>query len=183
MNIVVILLTSLALAMDEFAISVCKGLSLKQMKWKYAVIAGLYFGLFQGGMALLGYFLGAQFKNLIEAIDHYIAFGLLAIIGINMIRESFNKEKELNDRFDFKTMVPLAIATSIDALAVGVSYAFINEDVWLSIICITVIAFIFGFFGVHIGNKFGSKYGSKAELIGGIVLIIVGTIILIEHLV
>ena len=165
MGIVEIILIAVGLAMDAFAVSVCKGLSMKKMDWKKAIIIGLYFGIFQGGMPLIGYMLGIGFEESIKFIDHWIAFILLSFIGINMIKEALSKDEddEVDDKVDFKTMIILAIATSIDALAVGITFA---------ISCI----------GVKLGNVFGNKYESKAEIIGGITLILIGLKILLEHL-
>ena len=173
---------AIALSMDAFAVSICKGLSLKQMSWKKAGIAGLYFGGFQAGMPLIGYFLGVQFADMIESIDHWIAFALLAIIGINMIRESREESETLNDSFDVKTMFLLAVATSIDALAVGVSFAFLSVDIVPAVSFIGIVTFEFSFVGIKIGNVFGTKYKSKAELTGGIILVLIGLKILLEHL-
>ena len=186
---------ALGLSMDAFAVAICKGLSIKQMSWKNAVITGLYFGGFQAGMPLIGYLLGTNFKDMIVSIDHWIAFVLLGIIGANMIKEALEKDEgdscgcdggscgsNANDRFDFKTMAPLALATSIDALAVGVTFAFLQVDIVPAVSFIGMITFIFGIFGVKIGNVFGAKFKSKAELAGGIILIAMGTKILLEHL-
>lgn len=176
---------AVGLSMDAFAVSICKGLSMKKMSWKNALIAGLYFGGFQALMPLLGYILGSQFESFITNIDHWIAFGLLVFIGGNMIRESRSKcdccETE-DDSFAFKAMITLAIATSIDALAVGITFAFLKVNIITAISFIGIITFIFGVIGVKIGNVFGTKFKSKAELAGGIVLILIGTKILIEHL-
>lgn len=183
MGILEILLISLGLAMDSFAVSVCKGLSMKKMNWKKAIIVGLYFGGFQALMPLIGYFLGVTFQDLVTSIDHWIAFILLGFIGINMIKEAFGDESEnCNDNVDFKTMIILAIATSIDALAVGITFAFLKANLWLSVTLIGITAFILSIVGVKIGNKFGDKYERKAEIVGGTILILMGIKILIEHL-
>lgn len=183
MNLLEILLVSVGLAMDAFAVSVCKGLSMKMMDWKKAIIVGSYFGIFQMVMPIIGYMLGIGFSSFIENVDHWIAFGLLAFIGAKMIKESFQKEEKINDSVDFKTMYMLAIATSIDALAIGITYAFLEvENYMLAFACIGVITFILSIIGVKIGNRFGNKYGSNAEFVGGFILVCLGVKILIEHL-
>ena len=183
MSILEIIISSLALAMDAFAVSVCKGLAMKKFNIKTGIIVGLYFGLFQSLMPLIGYFLGNFFEELIVSVDHWVAFVLLGIIGFNMIKESLSNEfVSSNDRIDFKTMLPLAIATSIDALAVGITMAFLKVNIFISVLSIGIITFILSFIGVWIGNKFGSKYEKKAQLFGGLVLIFIGVKILLEHL-
>ena len=184
MGLVEIILIAISLAMDAFAVSICKGLSMKKMDWKKAIIIALYFGLFQGGMPLIGYILGVGFEESIKFIDHWIAFGLLAFIGGNMIKEALskNEDDEVDDKVDFKTMIVLAIATSIDALAVGVTFAFLNVNIILAVSLIAIITFIISCIGVKLGNVFGDKYEKKAELAGGIVLILIGLKILLEHL-
>lgn len=183
MNIIEMILIGIGLAMDAFAVSICKGLSMKKMQWNKAVIIGLYFGIFQGVMPIIGYFLGSTFSGLVEKVDHWIAFGLLVIIGITMIVEALKKgEEELNDKTDFKTMIALAIATSIDALAVGVSSAMIDTNIFIEAIIICVITFALSFVGVKIGNVFGDKWGKKAQFAGGCILILIGVKILLEHL-
>lgn len=183
MGIFEIVLIGLGLAMDAFAVSICKGLSMKKMNWKNAIIIALYFGIFQALMPIIGYFLGTTFSSLVENVDHWIAFILLAIIGGNMIKDSFDNECEKrNEKVDFKTMIILAIATSIDALAVGVTFAFFKTNVVLAVSIIGIITFILSLIGVKIGNRFGDKFQNKAELTGGIILIIIGIKILLEHL-
>lgn len=183
MGTIEILLISVGLAMDAFAVSVCKGLSMKKMNWKKAIIIGLYFGIFQASMPVLGYFLGTTFEQFITNIDHWIDFVLLSAIGGNMIKESFDQESEnCNDNVDVKTMVILAIATSIDALAVGITFACLRINIVLPVISIGIITFILSVIGVKIGNKFGDKYENKAEFIGGLILILLGIKILLEHL-
>lgn len=183
MKIYEIIFIGLGLAMDAFAVSVCKGLSMKKMNWRSAIVIGLYFGIFQAVMPVIGYFLGITFSNFVESVDHWIAFILLSIIGGNMIKDSFdNEEEKRNDKIDFKTMILLAIATSIDALAVGVTFAFFKANLELSVIIIGLVTFILSIIGVKIGNKFGDKFQNKAELIGGIILIVIGLKILLEHL-
>lgn len=183
MGVLEIILISLGLAMDAFAVSICKGLSMKTMNWKKAIIVGLYFGGFQALMPVIGYLLGVAFQDLVTAIDHWIAFVLLGFIGGNMIKEALSTDSEnCNDSVDFKTMVVLAIATSIDALAVGITFAFLKANIIVSVLSIGVITFIVSVLGVKIGNKFGDKYEQKAELAGGIILILMGLKILLEHL-
>lgn len=175
-------LIAVGLSMDAFAVAICKGLSVKKATLKHGLIVGLYFGGFQAGMPLLGYLLGSSFAKYIEAFDHWVAFVLLGIIGINMIRESRETEEALNASFGFKAMFPMAVATSIDALAVGISFAFMRVQIGWAVGFIGVITFTLSAIGVKIGNHFGAKYKSKAELFGGIVLILLGTKILLEHL-
>ncbi len=182
MGLFTLFITALALSMDAFAVAVCKGLSVKTVKGKHMLITGLWFGIFQGLMPLIGYLLATNFADLIKQIDHWIAFVLLALIGINMIRESREETEEFNDRFDPKTMLPLAIATSIDALAVGVTFAFLEVDILPAILFIGVITFALSAAGVKIGNVFGARCRCRAELTGGIILVVMGTKILLEHL-
>ena len=183
MTIIEILLIAIGLAMDAFAVSICKGISFKKMNWKKAIIVGLYFGIFQAVMPVLGYFLGTAFETLVTKIDHWIAFILLSLIGLNMLKEAFGKEEECcDDSVDFKTMVILAIATSIDALAIGITFAFLKTNILVSALLIGIITFIVCVLGVKIGNKFGDKYERKAEVVGGIILIFMGVKILLEHL-
>ena len=182
MEVLELILIAVGLAMDAFAVSVCKGLSMSKMEWKKAVVIGLYFGGFQALMPLIGYILGVGFEDKIKSIDHWIAFILLVFIGINMIKEAFETKEESNDKIDFKTMIILSIATSIDALAVGVTFAFLNVNILLAISLIGIITFIISMIGVKIGNVFGDKYETKAELAGGFILIFLGVKILLEHL-
>lgn len=183
MKIIEIILIGIGLAMDAFAVSICKGLAIKKISLKKAAIIALYFGVFQALMPVLGYFLGAAFESYITQIDHWIAFILLSLIGLNMIKESFSNEEEATkDNTDFKTMIILSIATSIDALAVGITFAFLNVNIVTSSLIIGIITFILCIIGVIIGNKFGNKMESKAEIIGGVILILIGIKILLEHL-
>lgn len=183
MGILEIFFIGVGLAMDAFAVAVCKGLSMKQIEWKKAIIIGLYFGIFQGVMPVIGYFLGSTFENLVTQVDHWIAFALLAFIGGNMIKESFGDDNEKsNSNVDFKTMSVLALATSIDALAVGITFAFYEINLLFVVSIIGITTFILSLIGVKIGNKFGSKYQNKAEFIGGLILILMGLKILIEDL-
>ncbi|WP_028042131.1 manganese efflux pump MntP family protein [Candidatus Stoquefichus massiliensis] len=182
MEFIEIVIIGVGLAMDAFAVSVCKGLSTRKLEWKHAFICGGYFGFFQGMMPLIGYFLGIQFKSKIESIDHWIAFILLGLIGLNMIKEAFGDEECCDPDFSFKAMLPLAVATSIDALAIGVTFAFLNVNIFYAVTIIAITTFIISMAGVKIGHVFGSRYKSKAEIAGGIILILMGLKILLEHL-
>ena len=185
MTFLELLLIAIGLSMDSFSVSICKGLTTKKFSWRMALVCGLWFGLFQALMPIIGYFLGAQFQEMIETYDHWIAFGLLFLIGANMIREAIWGKKEEgpnNGALDFKTMFLLAIATSIDALAVGVSFACIQMKLWSSVLIIGITTFLFSVLGVKIGNVFGSKYEKSASIVGGIILILIGLKILLEHL-
>lgn len=183
MGVLELLLLSLGLAMDAFTVSICKGISMRKMNWKKAIIIGLYFGGFQALMPTLGYFLGTAFQSLVTSVDHWIAFVLLGIIGGEMIKESFEIDSEnQNDDVSFKTMIILAIATSIDALAVGITFAFLNVNLGLAVGLIGIITFILAVAGTKIGNRFGDKYEKKAEFVGGVILILLGVKILLEHL-
>lgn len=180
MSIWDLFILAVGLSMDAFAVSVCKGLSLGKIKPKHMCIAGAWFGGFQALMPLIGYFLGSFFAEMIEKYDHWVAFVLLAIIGGNMIKESFDKDEKVDSSMDVKSMLLLAIATSIDALAVGVTFAFLQVQIVPAMSFIGVITFIFSAVGVKIGSLFGTKYKSKAELFGGIVLVLIGIKILLE---
>ena len=152
MGFVELFLIAVGLSMDAFAVSICKGLSMPKMKWKNAILAGVYFGGFQALMPAIGYLLGSQFENVIVNVDHWIAFVLLAIIGINMIREALGEGESLDDSFDVKTMLLLAVATSIDALAVGVTFAFLRVNIVTAVIFIGCTTFVFGVAGIKIGR-------------------------------
>lgn len=183
MGIFELLLLSIGLAMDAFAVSICKGISIQKMDWKKACIIGLWFGGFQAFMPIIGYFLGTTFESVLIAIDHWIAFVLLSFIGGKMLKDSFDKKTEsCNDDVSFKTMFILALATSIDALAIGISFAFFHINLILAISLIGFISFILSFIGTKVGNQFGNKYEQKAEFIGGIILVLLGLKILLEHL-
>ena len=183
MGIIELVILSIGLAMDAFAVAICKGLSMTKMKWKNALIVGLYFGFFQGFMPVIGYLLGVNFQEKISSIDHWIAFILLGIIGINMLKEALSKDCEKqNDSVKFKDMIVLSIATSIDALAIGITFAFLKVNVVLAVSLIGVITFAISVIGVKIGNIFGDKYEKRAEFAGGLILIVLGTKILLEHL-
>lgn len=182
MGFVELFLIAVGLSMDAFAVSICKGLSMPKMKWKNAILAGVYFGGFQALMPAIGYLLGSQFENVIVNVDHWIAFVLLAIIGINMTREALGEGESLDDSFDVKTMLLLAVATSIDALAVGVTFAFLRVNIVTAVIFIGCTTFVFGVAGIKIGNVFGSRFRAKAQIAGGVILILIGLKILLEHL-
>lgn len=184
MGFLELFLIAVGLSMDAFAVAICKGLSVRKLKLSHMLITGAYFGVFQAVMPLIGYYLGQTFESYITSFDHWIAFVLLSLIGANMIRESFSKEEdEYNASFSFKTMLPLAVATSVDALAVGVTFGLMQGvNIFSAVGLIGVTTFVLSFFGVKIGNVFGSKYKSKAELAGGIILILMGIKILLEHL-
>lgn len=182
MSLIELFIIAVGLSMDAFAVSICKGLSMQKMSWKNAVIVGLYFGGFQAGMPFIGYLLGSQFKSAITSIDHWIAFILLGIIGFNMIRESQNEEEECVDcSVAPGNMIMLAIATSIDALAVGVTFAFLQVQIIHAVSFIGITTFALSIAGVKVGNVFGARYKSKAEFSGGLILIIMGVRILLEH--
>lgn len=188
MGIIDTILLAVSLSMDAFAAALCKGLSLKKIRIKDCLVVGLWFGAFQGLMPLLGFLLGNTFAEKIQSIDHWVAFILLAIIGVNMIKESFSKEEEcVNCSLGFKAMLPMAVATSIDALAVGVSFAFTPFKpewfVYIAFILIGVITCTLSVIGVKVGNIFGTKYKSKAEFIGGAVLVGLGIKILVEGII
>lgn len=183
MGLLELFILAVGLSMDAFAVSVCKGLAMPRITVKKASIVAVWFGGFQALMPLVGYFLGVQFQDKITAVDHWIAFVLLGIIGVNMVREALSGECEnTNDSLDMKTMFVLAVATSIDALAVGITFAFLQVEIVPAVTFIGVTTFVLSAAGVKIGNVFGTKYKSKAGLAGGIILILLGTKILLEHM-
>ncbi len=183
MSFAELFIIAVGLSMDAFAVSVCKGLSVPKIRPHHALTAGLYFGGFQALMPFIGYLLGSRFEIVVKQYDHWIAFVLLGLIGYHMIKESRGgEEQELDCSFGVGSMLPLAIATSIDALAVGVTFAFLKVDVVPAISFIGVTTFVFSAVGVKIGNVFGLKYKSRAELVGGAALILMGLKILLEHL-
>lgn len=187
MGIIEVVILAISLSMDAFAVALCKGLALKKLNIKSCLIVGAWFGAFQGLMPLIGYLLGSTFASKITAIDHWIAFVLLAIIGGNMIKESLDKDCEkTDDSLGAKTMLVMAIATSIDALAVGVSFAFTDFEpdwfVYIAFVLIGIITFTLSAIGVKVGNIFGTKYKSKSEFAGGAILIILGLKTLLEGL-
>ena len=183
MGLIELFLIAVGLSMDAFAVSVCKGLAMPKCTFKTAAIVGLWFGGFQALMPAIGYVLGAQFQEAIASIDHWIAFVLLALIGGNMIHEALdNDEEEADASLDVKTMFLLAVATSIDALAIGITFAFLKVNIIPAVCFIGIVTFIISFAGVKIGNVFGARYKNKAEIVGGIILILLGLKILLEHL-
>ncbi len=183
MSIFELFIIAVGLSMDALAVSICKGLSMQKMQLKNALIVGFYFGGFQAGMPALGYLLGARFQDSIAAYDHWIAFILLGMIGINMIREALNQEEESCDAsIAMKDMVVLAVATSIDALAVGVTFAFLKVELLPAVSVIGITTFLLSAAGVKIGTVFGCRYKSRAELAGGCILVLMGAKILMDHL-
>lgn len=182
MGLLELFLIAVGLSMDAFAVSVCKGLSVRKLNAGHAALAGLYFGGFQFLMPVIGWLLGYRFESVITDFDHWIAFALLSLIGAGMIKESREESEELSDDFSFKTMLLLAIATSIDALAVGISFAFLEVTILPAAALIGVTTFVLSAAGIYIGHVFGMKYKAKAELIGGMILILIGLKILLEHL-
>ena len=183
MGLIELFLIAVGLSMDAFAVSVCKGLAMPKCTFKKAAIVGLWFGGFQALMPAIGYILGAQFQETIASIDHWIAFVLLALIGGNMIHEALdNDEEEADASLDVKNMFLLAVATSIDALAIGITFAFLKVNIIPAVCFIGIVTFIISFAGVKIGNVFGARYKNKAEIVGGVILILLGLKILLEHL-
>lgn len=183
MSLFSLFLIAVGLSMDAFAVSICKGLAMKRLSLRNACLVGLWFGSFQAIMPGIGYLLGNQFERYITAIDHWIAFALLGLIGLSMIREALSKEEDnTSDSLDVRTMFLLAVATSIDALAVGITFAFLQVSILPAICFIGVITFALSCVGVKVGHVFGTRYKSKAELAGGVILILMGIKILLEHL-
>ena len=185
MTFLELIIIAIGLSMDAFAVSIGKGLSLKKIKLSHALKVGLWFGGFQAIMPLIGYLLGSTFAEIVSTYDHWVAFVLLSLIGGNMVKESFEKDCDCNEKsgygFGIATMLTLAVATSIDALAVGVTFAFFKVAIIPAIITIGITTFLFSVAGLKIGNIFGCKYKSHAELFGGIILILIGLKILLEH--
>ncbi len=179
-----LLITAIGLAMDAFAVSICKGLSVGRAKPRHMLLTGAWFGGFQALMPLIGYLVGLTFADYIVKFDHWIAFGLLVLIGLNMIKEAFSSEENETDAsFGFKIMLLMALATSIDALAVGVSFALLPDvNIWIAILFIGTITFALSALGVRFGAFFGEKYKKLSEIAGGSVLVLMGTKILLEHL-
>ncbi|MBR4395554.1 MAG: manganese efflux pump [Eubacteriaceae bacterium] len=184
MNIYSLMLLGVSLAMDSFSVSVCKGLAVGRPSWKGGILCGAWFGGFQALMPLIGFFLGTGFREYITAIDHWVAFALLAFIGGNMIKESFSAEEDTSSAsFSFKTMFLMAVATSIDALAVGIALAMeTGTDIYLAVLIIGVVTFILSAVGFKVAARFGKKYEKKAVFAGGVILVFLGTKILFEHL-
>ena len=188
MGIVELLLTAIALSMDAFAVSVCKGLGMRRMRYDQALVISLYFGVFQALMPLIGWLLGTSFSRYIQAFDHWIAFVLLAFLGGKMLWDVFHEKEDgeqesAERRLDHRELFMLAIATSIDALAVGIAFACLDVNIWSSISIIGVTTLGISFAGVWIGNRFGNRFQKKAEIAGGLVLILIGVKILAEHLI
>ena len=182
MHLAELLIVAVGVSMDAFAVSICKGLSVQKVRMKHVALTGIWFGGFQALMPVIGYFVGASFAGFVTSVDHWIAFVLLGIIGGNMIKESCSKEEECcAPDFSVKTMFAMAVATSIDALAIGVSFAFLNVNIWKAVALIGVTTALFSGSGVLIGNIFGSRYKSKAEFVGGFILVAMGLKILLEH--
>lgn len=173
---------AVGLSMDAFAVAIGNGLCLHGIRYKYALITGLFFGGFQALMPVVGYFLGVQFENSLTSADHWIIFALLVLIGCSMILESRKKDCKKCDTLSLKSMTLMSLATSIDALAVGITFAFLHANIYISVAVIGLTTFVLSFVGVIIGNLFGIRFKSKAEIAGGIVLILIGTKILLEHL-
>ncbi|MGI6123055.1 MAG: manganese efflux pump MntP family protein [Acetivibrionales bacterium] len=185
MTILELFIVAIGLSMDAFAVSVCKGLAMDDSSYKRAAIVGLWFGGFQAMMPLLGFFLGSKFESSICAYDHWVAFVLLALIGINMIREALKKGDNCDvnsGSLEFKVMFPMAVATSIDALAVGITFGVLKVNIIPAVSFIGIITFTLSVIGVRAGCIFGMKYKSKAELAGGTILVLLGLKILLEHL-
>lgn len=182
MKIIEIILIAIGLAMDAFAVSVCKGLSIKKIKISSLFIIASYFGIFQAVMPLIGFFLGMSFQSIVMSIAHWITFILLLLIGSNMIKDSIqNKNINVNEKIDIKSMILLGIATSLDALAVGITFSFFQVNILLNVLIIGLITFMLCVAGVWIGYKFGNKLKNKAQIVGGIILITIGIKVLIEH--
>lgn len=182
MTFIELLIIAIGVSMDAFAVSVCKGLSVSRLRPKHMLSVGLWFGGFQALMPLIGFYVGIYFSDLVSSVDHWIAFVLLAIIGFGMVKESRDKDcDDIDPDFSFRTMLAMAVATSIDALAIGVSLAFLKVDIWMSVLIIGITTGLFSMLGINIGNVFGSRYKSTAELVGGIILILMGVKILVEH--
>ncbi len=185
MGLAELLLVAVGLSMDAFAVSVCKGLGMRRLDARIALVLALLFGGFQAGMPVVGWLLGSQFLWLIEPVDHWIAFGLLALIGGNMIREALGDEEEeagTTDRVVWGEFLMLAVATSIDALAVGISFAALSVDIWFSVLAIGITTFVLSLVGVAVGHFFGARYERPAQIAGGVVLICIGIKVLMEHL-
>lgn len=187
MGLIELLLIGVGLSMDAFAVAVCQGLCMPKLHWRHAGVIALFFGGFQALMPLLGWILGSQFAEMIEGVDHWAAFFLLGIIGGNMLREALSAKEEATEcavttTLDYKKLLLMAVATSIDALAVGVTFAFLNVSILPAVSIIGVITFCLSLLGVAVGNIFGARYKKRAEVTGGVILMLLGTKILVEHL-
>lgn len=184
MSFLELIIIAVGVSMDAFAVSICKGLSVRKLRPRHVFSVSLWFGGFQALMPLLGYLLGASFADVVSDYDHWISFVLLAIIGGKMVKESMEAEAcDIAPDFSFRTMLIMAVATSIDALAVGVSFAFLRVNIWTAVLLIGMTTAAFSGAGIMIGNVFGCRYKSKAELVGGLILVAIGIKILVEHLV
>lgn len=182
MGLIELFILAVGLSMDAFAVSVCKGLAMERPTWRRAVVPGLWFGAFQGLMPLLGWLLGSRFAQYITAVDHWIAFALLVILGVNMLREARRADDgEADASLGVKTMLAMAVATSIDALAVGITFAFLTVDIVPAVCFIACVTFVISTLGVKVGALFGDRFQAKAEALGGIILIVLGVKILLEH--
>ena len=188
MGFLELLLIGVGLSMDAFAVAICQGLSMEKLNWRHGAVIALFFGVFQALMPLAGWFLGSRFSGYIQDVDHWVAFVLLGIIGINMVRESFAKEEEEEtactaaEQLDYRRLTLMALATSIDALAVGVTFAFLDVAILPAISTIGVTTFCLSLVGVAVGNFFGERYKRRAEFVGGAILILLGCKIILEHL-
>lgn len=187
MGVIELLLIGVGLSMDAFAVAICKGLCMKRLDVRQALVIALFFGGFQALMPLVGWALGTQFEQFITPVDHWIAFALLAFIGGKMLWDSFHEDDEgmacaADGRLDLRELTMLAVATSIDALAVGITFAFLRVDIVLSVGLIGATTFLLSLAGVAVGHRFGARYEKPATIVGGVVLILIGVKILLEHL-
>lgn len=184
MTVLELFIIAVGVSMDAFAVSICKGLSVRKLRSRHAFSVAMWFGGFQALMPLIGYFIGIRFADFVTNVDHWIAFVLLAVIGGNMVKESLQGQDtcDYDSDFSFMKMLSLAVATSIDALAIGVSFAFLKINIWTAVLLIGTTTAAFSGAGIKIGNIFGCRYKSKAELAGGVILIVMGARILVEHL-
>lgn len=182
MNFIEILMISIGLAMDAFAVAICKGISCREVDKKKCMKVGLSFGGFQALMPILGFYIGAGLRRFVFTIDHFIVFCILVVLGANMIYECFcGKKEKMSDDISYKSLIMPAIATSIDALSVGITFAFLRVNVWIASVVIGVVAFVFSSIGVHIGNTLGNRWERKAQFLGGIILIFMGIKVLVDH--
>lgn len=181
MGTVELLILAAGLAMDAFAVSVCKGLAMGKPSWRQALVPGLWFGGFQGLMPCLGYLLGARFSVYITAVDHWLAFGLLVLLGVNMLREAGEGGEKADGSLAWRTMLAMAVATSIDALAVGITFAFLAVDLIPAALTIAAVTLVLSTLGVRLGGRFGAKLEGRAQVLGGCILILLGVKILLEH--
>lgn len=187
MLLIDLFLIGVGLSMDAFAVAICKGLGMHRVNWRHSIAIALFFGGFQALMPLIGYFLGSQFASFVEPVDHWIAFALLAFIGGKMLWDAFHEDDDEQvggeaEKLDLKELLMLAVATSIDALAVGISFAFLEVNIWEAITVIGLTTFVLSLVGVCVGNRFGARYERPSTIVGGVVLILIGLKILVEHL-